>query len=103
MGTHHSKPLWQLPATELAHLIRTGSVSSEDVITAHLDRLAHVNPSLNAVVVERADEALQEAKAADELIALIVRIRTKIRSDLDNLCAAARELAVHTGWPTIGR
>ena len=62
-----SKPLWQLSATEIAHRIRTGSTSSEDVINAHLQRLADVNPALNAVVVERAEAALREAQEADRL------------------------------------
>lgn len=62
-----AKPLWQLSAIEIAHRIRTGSTSSEDVINAHLQRLADVNPALNAVVVERAEAALREAQEADRL------------------------------------
>ena len=37
-------------ATSLARAIRTRDVSSEEVVEAHLRRIAEVNPSLNAVV-----------------------------------------------------
>ncbi|SEG95393.1 aspartyl-tRNA(Asn)/glutamyl-tRNA(Gln) amidotransferase subunit A [Actinacidiphila yanglinensis] len=52
-------------ATELAELIRTGEVSSVEVVQAHLDRIEATNPRLNAIVT-LADGALDAAKAADE-------------------------------------
>ena len=52
-------------ATSLAQAIRTGEVSSEEVVEAHLRRIAEVNPSLNAVVHVGASCALAEARAAD--------------------------------------
>ncbi|MFN9926303.1 MAG: amidase [Phenylobacterium sp.] len=58
--------LWQSDATELAGLIRAGKVSSVEATTAHLQRLEAVNPSINAVVRVLADEALDQARAADE-------------------------------------
>ena len=52
-------------ATSLAQAIRTGEVSSEEVVDAHLRRIAEVNPSLNAVVHIAASSAVAEARAAD--------------------------------------
>ncbi|MCO1661080.1 amidase [Pseudonocardia humida] len=57
--------LWRRGAGELAGLIRSGEVSSTEVVEAHLRRIEAVNPRLNAVVVVLADEALSAAKAAD--------------------------------------
>ena len=58
--------LWQFDATALASLIRSGKVSSVDATTAHLGRLEAVNGRINAVVRVLADEALDQARAADE-------------------------------------
>ncbi|MDO0929664.1 amidase [Streptomyces sp. TG1A-8] len=55
-------------ATELAELIRTGKVTSVEVVQAHLDRIKAVDPQINAVVT-LADGALEAAKAADEALA----------------------------------
>ncbi len=54
-----------LPLTTLAAALRAGTLSSEAVTLAHLDRIAAVNPKLNAVVQVRREEALAEARAAD--------------------------------------
>jgi amidase len=58
--------LWRRTASELAELIRTGQVSSVEVVEAHLDRIETVNPELNAVVLVLADQALEAAKLADQ-------------------------------------
>ncbi|MEU1538895.1 amidase [Actinacidiphila glaucinigra] len=55
-------------ATGLAELIRTGKVSSVEVVQAHLDRIEAANPRINAVVT-LADGALESARAADEELA----------------------------------
>jgi len=54
-----------LSATTLAEKIRTGGVSAQQVVEAHLARIAAVNPKLNAVVQLTAEEALTAAAAAD--------------------------------------
>ncbi|RBO86525.1 amidase [Nocardia puris] len=61
--------LWNRGAGELARMIRSGEVSSTEVIEAHLARIDAVNPELNAVVVVLAEEALAAAKEADRRIA----------------------------------
>ncbi len=52
-------------ALELAHVVRTGDVSSREVIEAYLARIDEVNPSVNAITRTLADEALAAADRAD--------------------------------------
>ena len=56
-------------ASELARLIRSGAVTSEALVSAHLERIAAVNPRINAVVQLRSDAALADARTADRLLA----------------------------------
>ena len=50
----------------LAPLIRSGEVSAEEVMRAHLDRIAEVNEGVTAIVSQRdPDDCLAEARAAD--------------------------------------
>jgi len=57
--------LWRESATSLARLIRSGEVSSREVVESHLARIEEVNPALNAIVEVRPDEVRAEADAAD--------------------------------------
>jgi amidase len=57
--------LWQLDATDLAHLIRTGRASAREAVISVLARVDAVNPKLNAIVRRLDDEALAAADAAD--------------------------------------
>lgn len=54
-------------ATKLAELIRTKEVSPVEVVQAHLDRIAAVNPKINAIVT-LADGALKAAKAVEAAV-----------------------------------
>ncbi len=62
-------PTYFKDATELATLIRTKQVSSREVVQAHLDRIAAVNPKINAIVTLLAENALKGADAADNAVA----------------------------------
>ena len=53
-------------ATKLAQLIAAKTVSSEEVVTAYLARIAQVNPAINAVVTLCGERALEEARRADK-------------------------------------
>src|SRR5438094_3048141 len=57
------------PATEIVHAIAVGDVSAVEVVGAHLDRIARVNPRVNAFVDVRADAALADARAQDRAAA----------------------------------
>jgi amidase len=50
-------------------MIRNREVSSREVVQAHLDRVAAVNPYLNAIVRLLPDQALAAADAADAMVA----------------------------------
>ncbi len=57
--------LWRRGAGELAGMIARGEVSSVEVVSAHVERIAAINPSLNAVTELLADSAHDAASAAD--------------------------------------
>ncbi len=57
--------LWRRSARDLALLIREGTVSSREVVDAHLDRIDSVNERVNAITVLLADEARAAADSAD--------------------------------------
>ncbi|MGZ5967529.1 MAG: amidase, partial [Polyangiales bacterium] len=57
--------LLTVPAMELARRIRAREVSPVEVVEAHIRRIEHVNPALNAVVFECFERARTEARAAE--------------------------------------
>jgi len=60
-----SNEIWQKSASDLAGAIRSGQLSSREVVEAHLARIEAVNDRLNAVTVVLAESALAAADAAD--------------------------------------
>ncbi len=58
-----------LSATELSSLIEKREVSSVEAVEAYLERIEQVDGKLNSYITVCGDEALQEARQADELIA----------------------------------
>src|SRR4051812_31452528 len=61
-----SAPMWGRTATELAAGIRDGAFSARQVMEAHLERIAAVNPRVNAIVtLLEPEQALALADAAD--------------------------------------
>lgn len=55
-----------LSALEMADLVARGDISAVELVTAHIEHIEQVNPALNAVVVKRYEEALGEARQADD-------------------------------------
>jgi amidase len=53
------------PATETAAAVRSGTVTAVQVVSAHLDRIAKLNPELGAFVRVRSAEAVREAAEVD--------------------------------------
>ena len=72
-------PVWQWSALQTAAAIRSGAISSVEVVEAHIARMRDVNPKLNAVVVDLSEEALKAAKAADKARARQKRARPAAR------------------------
>ncbi|XP_045765556.1 fatty-acid amide hydrolase 2-A-like [Maniola jurtina] len=64
-------------ASELAAAIRSGKLSSEEVVTSFIERIKEVNPLLNAVVQEIFSTAIAQAKEID-LMLQEVRIKGQI-------------------------
>lgn len=64
-----SRALIERSATDLARAIRTGEISSREVVEAHIERLEHMHERINAVVVNRYDGARADADAADARVA----------------------------------
>ena len=58
-----ARELWSRSALELASNIASKEVSSVEVVQAHLDRIAEVNPTINAVVNVLADSAIEIGRA----------------------------------------
>ncbi|KAI8324987.1 amidase signature enzyme [Martensiomyces pterosporus] len=62
-------PVQLLSATELARRIRSGKLSSVAVVNTYIERIKQVNPLINAVVADRFEDALAEARLVDQMIA----------------------------------
>ncbi len=60
-----SEQLWRSSAVELAAMLVAGSVSAREVLDAHLARIEHTNPSINAVVTLSVERAMDDAARAD--------------------------------------
>ncbi|KAK7077966.1 Gamma-butyrobetaine dioxygenase, partial [Halocaridina rubra] len=58
-------------ASTLAMKIRTKKLTSEEVVKSFIARVKEINPILNCVVDNRFEDALKDAKAADNLIRLL--------------------------------
>lgn len=85
----------QLPAVEIAAGIRARRFSAVEVLDDHLDRIAAVNPLLNAIVTLDADGARAAARAADAALA-----RGEALGALHGLPIAVKDLADTAGMRT---
>jgi amidase len=84
-----------MTATELAGLLRARAVSAREVMAAHLERIAHVNPKLNAIVAKLDDErCLELADEADRRAASGAPLPS-----LHGLPTAFKDLQPAVGFP----
>jgi hypothetical protein len=58
-----------LPAHELVDHILTKKLSAVEVMEAHLSQIDRINPTVNAIVTLLPEQAMAQAKAADEALA----------------------------------
>lgn len=56
------------PVTALAAEIRARRVSPSELLEAHIDRIAAVNPIINALTAERFERARAEARSAEQVL-----------------------------------
>ncbi|XP_028163363.1 fatty-acid amide hydrolase 2-A isoform X3 [Ostrinia furnacalis] len=82
-------PLLLRSAKEHATAIRSGEITSEELVIAYINRVQEVNPLLNAVVEERYRAALEDAKEVDRCLNEAIRTGT-----LEELVAAKPLLGV---------
>lgn len=66
IAANKTNVLLQMDATEIADLIKSQQLTSEEVTTTLINHITLINPSLNAVVENRFAEALAEAKLMDK-------------------------------------
>ena len=59
-------PLVQRPATELIGMVTTGDITAEALVLEHFDQIDRVNPTINAIIEQRREAALIEARAQDQ-------------------------------------
>ena len=59
-------PIWQWSAGEIASAIAERAVPAAEVMAVVIDRAKAENPAINAIVEERYDAALAEARAVDD-------------------------------------
>jgi amidase len=74
--------LWSLGAAEIARQVRDGDVGPEDVVQAHLARIAERDGTINAFQIVRDEKAMEEAHALSR------------RSDLTRLPLAGVPVAI---------
>lgn len=55
-------------ATEITQRIRRREIGSEEIITAYIKRCKEVNPLINAIVEDRFEAAIQEARKIDDFL-----------------------------------
>jgi len=61
-----SQDICFLTATEMADLIRRKKLSARETLDAHLKQIERVNPQVNAIVTLAAEQAIDNARKADE-------------------------------------
>lgn len=81
-------------ATELAARIRGGSITSREVVDAHVAQIERANPRLNALVADRFAAARAEADAADAAVA-----RGEPLPPLHGVPCTVKETFALTGMP----
>jgi len=84
-----------LSAIELENFIRKKELSAREVMESHLLQIEQVNPKVNAIVTFLPEQAMEQAKAADEALA-----RGKAIGPLHGLPIAHKDLVLTKGIRT---
>src|SRR4030095_13647927 len=85
------------PATRLADMIRPKAVSPVEVTRAVLERVARLNPTLNAFCTLLADQAMDQARAAEQAVMQGRRVGA-----LHGVPYSIKDLAMTKGVRTLG-
>lgn len=84
-----------LTATEIAQRIRAKELSATEVMEAHLRQIERINPTVNAIVTFLPEQALEQARAADDAFA-----KGKEVGPLHGLPVAHKDLTLTKGIRT---
>ncbi|MEE6296908.1 Asp-tRNA(Asn)/Glu-tRNA(Gln) amidotransferase subunit GatA [Georgenia wangjunii] len=90
-----SDDLTRLSAADLAQRLRAGEVSSAEVTSAHLERIAAVEPDVHAFLHVNGEEAMATAHDVDER-----RARGEALAELAGVPIAVKDIVVTKGQPT---
>src|SRR6185369_4979169 len=90
-----AEDLQQLSATEAARLIREGVITSEQLVTACLERIAETDEEIQAWAYLDPDYALAQARAADEL-----RVSGRAIGALNGVPVAVKDIFDTADMPT---
>ncbi|PJE13704.1 MAG: Asp-tRNA(Asn)/Glu-tRNA(Gln) amidotransferase GatCAB subunit A [Mycobacterium sp.] len=88
--------IWRLELTELAELIRTRQLKSQDVTDSTLRRIERLDPRLKSYAYVTAEAALSAARAADAEIA-----RGRYRGVLHGVPIGVKDLCYTADAPTV--
>ena len=64
--SNESRAILTLPASKLARKLQSGELKSEQILHAYIARIEEVNGLINAVVEQRFEAALDEAREVDK-------------------------------------
>lgn len=91
-----SDDLCYMPAADLVVAYRTGKLSPVDVTQALLQRIAAINPKLNAYNLVDEESALRDASASE------ARWKAgKPLGPIDGVPASIKDIILTKGWPTL--
>jgi amidase len=106
--------IWRLSASELTARIQAKQISAREAAQAALERLAAVNPSINAVVDYRPEEVLTQADMIDAAIArgeapgMLAGVPVTVKVNIDqagyattNGVTLQRDLIAQTNSPVV--
>ncbi|PVZ65477.1 amidase [Pelagibaculum spongiae] len=86
----------KLSATETARLIREKQVSAAEVMQSTINRIEKINPKLNAFIFTSFDEAMENARQADKVLA-----QGDVLGPLHGVPIAMKDLFdFKPGWPS---
>lgn len=91
--------LIRLTAAQMAAQLRAGEVTSVELTQAHLDRIAAVDPTINAFLHVNAEEALETAASVDSIRAA-GGAEAEALHPLAGVPIAVKDLIVTKGQPT---
>lgn len=58
-------PIWQWSAKKIAKAVKSGKVTASEIVGVHVERMRAANPSVNAVVVDLGNDAIETAARVD--------------------------------------